>query len=85
MKGIHKVVVGTKYLKYEFELRRNLTVIRGDREDLRQPLGHGRRHLSAPHLAPQSSLVFRAACQRADSLCLDLRVLAENTDGGRTD
>ena len=30
MKGIHKVVVGTKYLKYEFELRRNLTVIRGD-------------------------------------------------------
>ena len=30
MKGIHKVVVGTKYLKYEFELRRNLTIIRGD-------------------------------------------------------
>lgn len=32
MKGIHKVVVGTKYLKYEFELRRNLTIIRGDWE-----------------------------------------------------
>ena len=30
MKGIHKVVVSTKYLKYEFELRRNLTIIRGD-------------------------------------------------------
>ena len=30
MKGIHKVVVGTKYLKYEFELRRNLTIFRGD-------------------------------------------------------
>lgn len=30
MKGVHKVVVGTKYLKYEFELRRNLTIIRGD-------------------------------------------------------
>ena len=30
MKGIHKVAVGTKYLKYEFELRRNLTIIRGD-------------------------------------------------------
>lgn len=30
MKGIHKVVVGTKYLKYEFELRCNLTIIRGD-------------------------------------------------------
>lgn len=30
MKGIHKVIVGTKYLKYEFELRRNLTIIRGD-------------------------------------------------------
>ena len=30
MRGIHKVVVGTKYLKYEFELRRNMTIIRGD-------------------------------------------------------
>lgn len=30
MKGIHKVVISTKYLKYEFELRRNLTIIRGD-------------------------------------------------------
>ena len=30
MKGIHKITVGTKYLKYEFELRRNLTIIRGD-------------------------------------------------------
>lgn len=30
MKGIHKVTVGTKHLKYEFELRRNLTIIRGD-------------------------------------------------------
>ena len=30
MKGIHKVVISTKYLKYEFDLRRNLTIIRGD-------------------------------------------------------
>ena len=30
MNGIHKVAVGTKHLKYEFELRRNLTIIRGD-------------------------------------------------------
>ena len=30
MKGKHKVVVFTKRLKYEFELRRNLTIIRGD-------------------------------------------------------
>lgn len=30
MKGKHKVVVSTKRLKYEFELRRNLTIIRGD-------------------------------------------------------
>ena len=30
MKSIHKVVVGTKCLKYEFELQRNLTIIRGD-------------------------------------------------------
>ena len=30
MKGKHKVVVSTKRLKYEFELRRNLTIIKGD-------------------------------------------------------
>ena len=30
MRGTHKVVVSTKRLKYEFELRRNLTIIRGD-------------------------------------------------------
>ncbi|MEZ3435668.1 MAG: hypothetical protein K1W34_13795 [Lachnospiraceae bacterium] len=30
MKGIHRVVVYTKRLRYEFELRRNITVIRGD-------------------------------------------------------
>lgn len=30
MKGIHRVVVYTKRLHYEFELRRNITVIRGD-------------------------------------------------------
>lgn len=30
MKGKHKIVVSTKRLKYEFELRRNLTIIRGD-------------------------------------------------------
>ena len=30
MKGKHKIVVSTKRLKYEFELHRNLTVIRGD-------------------------------------------------------
>lgn len=30
MRGKHKVLVFTKRLKYEFELRRNLTIIRGD-------------------------------------------------------
>lgn len=30
MKGKHKIVVSTKRLKYEFELHRNLTIIRGD-------------------------------------------------------
>ena len=30
MRGKHRVVVSTKRLKYEFELRRNLTIIRGD-------------------------------------------------------
>ncbi len=30
MKGKHRVVVSTKRLKYEFDLRRNLTIIRGD-------------------------------------------------------
>ena len=30
MRGKHKVVVSTKRLQYEFELRRNLTIIRGD-------------------------------------------------------
>lgn len=27
MKGKHKIIVSTKRLKYEFELRRNLTII----------------------------------------------------------
>lgn len=30
MRGKHKIIVSTKRLKYEFELRRNLTIIRGD-------------------------------------------------------
>ncbi len=30
MKGKHRVTVSTKRLRYDFELRRNLTVIRGD-------------------------------------------------------
>lgn len=30
MKGMHRIVVSTKRLKYDFELRRNLTIIRGD-------------------------------------------------------
>ena len=30
MKGKHRVVVSTKRLKYDFEIRRNLTIIRGD-------------------------------------------------------
>ena len=30
MKGKHRVVVSTKRLKFEFELRRNLTIIQGD-------------------------------------------------------
>ena len=30
MKGMHRVIVSTKRLKYDFELRRNLTIVRGD-------------------------------------------------------
>lgn len=30
MKGKHRVIVSTKRLKYDFELQRNLTIIRGD-------------------------------------------------------
>ena len=30
MKGKHRVVVSTKRLKYDFEIRRNLTIVRGD-------------------------------------------------------
>ena len=30
MKGKHRVIVSTKRLKYDFELRRNLTIIRGN-------------------------------------------------------
>ena len=37
MNGIHKVAVGTKHLKYEFELRRNLTIIRGDSANRKTP------------------------------------------------
>lgn len=30
MRGKHRVIVSTKRLKYDFEIRRNLTIIRGD-------------------------------------------------------
>ena len=30
MKGIHKVTIYTKRIRYEFELTRNITIIRGD-------------------------------------------------------
>ena len=30
MKGIHRIIVQNKRVKYDFELRRNLTIIRGD-------------------------------------------------------
>lgn len=30
MKGIHRVVIQNKRIRYAFELRRNLTVLRGD-------------------------------------------------------
>ena len=30
MKGVHRIIVQNKRVKYDFELRRNLTVIRGD-------------------------------------------------------
>lgn len=30
MRGKHRVIVSTKRLKYDFEIRRNLTLIRGD-------------------------------------------------------
>ena len=30
MKGIHRVVVQNKRVRYDFELRRNLTILRGD-------------------------------------------------------
>lgn len=30
MKGKHRVIVSTKRLRYDFEVRRNLTIIKGD-------------------------------------------------------
>ena len=30
MKGKHRVIVSTKRLKYDFEIRRNITIIQGD-------------------------------------------------------
>ena len=30
MRGKHRVILSTKRLKYDFEIRRNLTIIRGD-------------------------------------------------------
>ena len=30
MKGRHRVSVSTKRLRYDFEIRRNITIIRGD-------------------------------------------------------
>lgn len=30
MKGKHRIIISTKRLKYDFELRRNLTIVRGD-------------------------------------------------------
>ena len=30
MKGRHRVIVSTKRLRYDFEIRRNITIIRGD-------------------------------------------------------
>ena len=30
MKGIHRVFIQNKRIRYDFELRRNLTVLRGD-------------------------------------------------------
>ena len=30
MKGIHRIIVQNKRVKYDFELRRNITVLRGD-------------------------------------------------------
>lgn len=30
MRGVHRVTVHTKRLHYDFELRRNITLIRGD-------------------------------------------------------
>lgn len=30
MKGIHRIIIQNKRIKYEFELRRNITVLRGD-------------------------------------------------------
>lgn len=30
MRGKHRVIVSTKRLKYDFEIRKNLTIIRGD-------------------------------------------------------
>lgn len=30
MKGKHRIIISTKRIKYDFEIRRNLTVIRGD-------------------------------------------------------
>ena len=30
MRGIHRVVIQNKRIRYDFEIRRNLTIIRGD-------------------------------------------------------
>lgn len=30
MRGIHRVIIQNKRIRYDFELRRNLTIIRGD-------------------------------------------------------
>ena len=43
MKGKHKIVVSTKRLKYEFELHRNLTIIRGDSATGKTTLVDGQR------------------------------------------
>ena len=38
MKGKHRVIVSTKRLRYDFVLKRNLTIVRGDSATGKTPL-----------------------------------------------
>ena len=66
MKGKHKIVVSTKRLKYEFELHRNLTIIRGDSATGKTTLvDMVRDHINNPSGTPVELVVIKhAMCWR---------------------